>query len=59
MGLYHFSTKLQKPKIPLICGALSMVFYYMYFNLMIHIQKQFLGQAIMMYVIGYYSQMGK
>lgn len=59
MGLYHFSTKLQKPKIPLICGALSMVFYYMYFNLMIHIQKQFLGQAIMMYVIGYYSRYGK
>lgn len=58
LGLYHFAQKLRKPHIPIVCGTLILAFFYMYFNLMLQIQKQFLGQAIMMYVIGYYARFG-
>lgn len=57
-GLYHFAQRLRNPHIPIICGTLTLAFFYMYFNLMLQIQKQFLGQAIMMYVIGYYTRFG-
>ena len=59
MGVYHFSTKLKKPHKPLICGVIVLCFFYLYFNLMLQIQKQFFGQAIMMYVLGYYARYGK
>lgn len=59
MGVYHFSTQLKSPKMVLICGTITMCFFYMYFNLMLQIQKQFFGQAIMMYVIGHYARYGK
>ena len=45
MGVYHFSTQLKSPKMVLICGTITMCFFYMYFNLMLQIQKQFFGKS--------------
>lgn len=59
IGFYHFCQRINKNHIPLIMGPLILAFFYMYFNMMIQIQKQFMAQAIMMYVIGCYAQYGK
>lgn len=59
MGFYHFCQKIKNNHIPLITGPILLVFFYMYFNMMVQIQKQFMAQAIMMYVIGCYAQYGK
>lgn len=59
LGLYKFSQTLEKPHIPIVCGALTLSFFYLFFNYTLQIQKQFLAQSIMMYVLGSYAQTGK
>lgn len=55
IGLYKFTRTLNKPHIPMVCGVLILAFFYLYFQFLLHIQKQFLAQSIMMYVLGEYS----
>lgn len=59
LGLYKFSQTLEKPHIPTVCGVLTLSFFYLFFNYTLQIQKQFLAQSIMMYVLGSYAQTGK
>lgn len=59
LGLYKFSQTLKKPHIPIVCGALILSFFYLYFQYLLQIQKQFLAQSIMMYVLGSYAISGK
>lgn len=58
MGFYHFCQTIKDNHEPLIFGPLILAFFYLYFNMMIQIQKQFMAQAIMMYVIGNYARYG-
>ena len=58
-GLYKFCSTFEKPRIPIICGILTIGFFYLYFQYTLQIQKQFFAQAIMMFVIGDYSKNGK
>ncbi len=58
MGFYHFCQTIKDNHEPLILGPLILAFFYLYFNMMIQIQKQFMAQAIMMYVIGNYARYG-
>lgn len=59
LGLYKFAQTLKKPHIPTVCGVLILSFFYLYFQYLLQIQKQFLAQSIMMYVLGSYSVSGK
>lgn len=59
LGLYKFSQTLKKPHIPIVCGILILSFFYLYFQYLLQIQKQFLAQSIMMYVLGSYAVSGK
>lgn len=59
LGLYKFCLTLKKPHVPIVCGALILAFFYLYFQYLLQIQKQFLGQSIMMYVLGNYAYYGK
>ena len=59
LGLYKFCLTLKKPHIPMVCGVLILAFFYLYFQYILQIQKQFLGQSIMMYVLGNYAYYGK
>lgn len=59
IGLYKFTQTLKKPHIPIICGVLILSFFYLYFQYLLQIQKQFLAQSIMMYVLGSYAVSGK
>lgn len=59
LGLYKFSQTLKKPHIPIVCGVLILSFFYLYFQYLLQIQKQFLAQSIMMYVLGSYAVSGK
>ncbi len=59
LGLYKFCQTLKKPHIPIVCGVLTLSFFYLFFNYTLHIQKQFLAQCIMMYVLGMYAVSGK
>lgn len=59
LGVYNFCLCLKKPHIPIICGCLIIAFFYLFFNLTMQIQKQFMAQCIMMYVIGKYANTGK
>lgn len=58
-GFYKFAKKLTKPHIPIVCGILILSFFYLFFNYTLQIQKQFLAQSIMMYVLGTYADTGK
>lgn len=58
-GLYNFCQCLKKPHIPIVAGCLIIAFFYLFFNLTLQIQKQFMAQCIMMYVIGEYANTGK
>lgn len=55
-GLYHYCKKMRNPRVPIICGVLIVSFFYLFFNLSLQIQKQFMAQAIVMYVLGRYSR---
>lgn len=59
LGFYKFAQSLKKPHLPIICGVLIISFFYLFFQYTLHIQKQFLAQCIMMYVLGSYAQSGK
>lgn len=59
LGLYKFCQTLKKPHIPIVCGVLTLSFFYLFFNYTLHIQRQFLAQSIMMYVLGSYAQTGR
>lgn len=59
VGLYKFCQTLHKPHIPIVCGVIIISFFYLYFIFSLHIQKQFLAEAIMIYVIGSYAYEGK
>lgn len=59
MGLYKVFRKAQMPKYPIVCGILTLSFFYLFFQYTLHIQKQFFAQAIMMYVLGSYAEKGK
>lgn len=58
-GLYKFCQCLKAPHIPIVAGCLIIAFFYLFFNLTLQIQKQFMAQCIMMYVIGEYANSGK
>lgn len=59
LGLYQFCHSLRKPHIPIVCGVITISFFYLFFNYTLQIQKQFLAQSIMMYVLGKYAYHGK
>lgn len=59
IGFYKFAQSLRKPHIPIVCGVVILSFFYLYFQYTLQIQKQFLAQSIMMYVLGTYAQTGK
>lgn len=59
LGLYKFCQTLKKPHIPIVCGVLILSFFYLFFNYTLQIQKQFLAQSIMMYVLGSYALKGR
>ena len=59
IGLYKFCSTFEKPHIPIVCGILTIAFFYLYFQYTLQIQKQFFAQAIIMYVIGDYAKNGK
>lgn len=59
VGLYKYSLSLRKPHLPIVCGVLILSFFYLFFQYTLHIQKQFLAQSIMMYVLGNYAYSGK
>lgn len=59
LGLYKFAQTLKKPHIPIICGVTILSFFYLYFQYLLQIQKQFLAQSIMMSVLGSYAISGK
>jgi len=55
LGFYKFCLCLKKPHWPFVGGVLILSFFYLYFCFLLQIQKQFLAQSIMMYVIGSYA----
>lgn len=59
LGLYKVFRKVQMPKYPIVCGILTLSFFYLFFQYTLQIQKQFFAQAIMMYVLGSYAEKGK
>ena len=59
LGLYKVFRKAQMPKYPIVCGVLTLSFFYLFFQYNLQIQKQFFAQAIMMYVLGSYAEKGK
>ena len=58
LGIYKFAKTLKKPHIPIVCGILILSFFYLYFQYLLQIQKQFLAQSIMMYVLASYAVSG-
>ncbi len=59
LGLYKVFRKIQMPKYPIVCGIITLSFFYLFFQYTLQIQKQFFAQAIMMYVLGAYAESGK
>lgn len=55
LGFYKFCLSLKNPRVPIICGVLILSFFYLFFQYTLQIQKQFLAQAIIMYVLGNYA----
>lgn len=59
IGIYRFCLTFSNPHIPIVCGILTIGFFYYYFQFALHIQKQFFAQTIVMYVIGNYAYFGR
>lgn len=59
LGIYKYARTLKNPHLPIICGILILSFFYLYFQYTLQIQKQFLAQSIMMYVLASYAVTGK
>lgn len=56
VGLYKYCQSLKSPHLPIVCGVLILGFFYLFFQYIFQIQKQFFAQAIIMYVLGSLSQ---
>lgn len=59
LGIYNFSKSLKKPHFPIIYGILILSFFYFYFQFLLQIQKQFLAQSIITYVLSSFAIKGK
>lgn len=59
LGLRKFCLSMKKPHVPIVAGVLTLSFFYLFFQYTLQIQKQFLAQCIMMYVLGNYAYYGK
>lgn len=58
-GLYKVCLSMRFPHKPIVCGVITLSFFYLFFNYTLQIQKQFLAQCIMMYALGIYASSGK
>lgn len=58
-GLYNVFRTLKSPHKPIVCGVITIAFFYLFFQYTLQIQKQFLAQSIMMYVLASYAEKGK
>lgn len=58
-GVYNVFKNITKPKYPIVCGIITLSFFYLFFQYTLQIQKQFLAQSIMMFVLGTYAGKGK
>lgn len=58
-GLYHYCRRMERPLVPIVFGMLFLLFFYLFFLMCSQLQKQYIGQAIMMYVLGCYADYGK
>lgn len=59
LSIYKYAKTLKNPHVPIVCGILILSFFYLYFQYTLQIQKQFLAQSIMMYVLASYAVTGK
>lgn len=59
VGFYRFCRTLKEPHRPFVCGVIILSFFYLFFQYTLQIQKQFMAQAIMMYVLGSYAEKGR
>ena len=59
LGIYKVFRNIDMPKYPIVCGVITLSFFYLFFQYTMQIQKQFFAQAIMMYVLGSYAEKGK
>lgn len=59
VGLYKFCKTLEEPHKPFVCGVIILAFFYLLFQYTLQIQKQFMAQAIMMFVLGSYAEKGR
>lgn len=59
VGLYKYCQAFKKPHYPIICGVLILGFFYLYFQYLLQIQKQFFAQSMIMYVLGTYAYEGR
>lgn len=59
VGFYRFCRTLREPHKPFICGVIILSFFYLFFQYTLQIQKQFMAQAIMMFVLGSYAEKGR
>ena len=59
IGLYHYLRNIKKPTVPIVSGMMILLFFYLFFIMCSQLQKQYLGQAIMMYVLGCYADYGR
>ena len=58
-GLFHYCKNMKDRRVPIVYGMLTLLFFYLFFLMCSQLQKQYLGQAIMMYVLGCYSDYRK
>lgn len=58
-GLYNVFRTMKSPHKPIVCGVITIAFFYLFFQYTLQIQKQFLAQSIMMYVLASYAEKGK
>lgn len=58
-GLYNVFRTMKSPHKPIVCGVMTIAFFYLFFQYTLQIQKQFLAQSIMMYVLASYAEKGK
>lgn len=59
LAIYKIANTLKKPHIPIIFGTLILSFFYLYFQYILQIQKQFLAQSMTMYVLASYAVSGR
>lgn len=52
VGFYKYCQFMKNRHMVIICGVLILGFFYLFFQYLLQIQKQFFAQAIIMYVLG-------